>query len=55
MASLKMMRFFNVLRLVRSVGVKRRPRIDISSVEWFDKLKCFEILLSGSFSCSSFW
>ena len=48
MASLKMMRFSNVLRLVLSVGVERRRRINMSSVEWFGKLKCFEILLWGS-------
>ena len=42
MASLKMMRFSNVLRLVLSVGAKRRPKIDMSSMEWFGKLKCFE-------------
>ena len=54
MAHLKMMRFSNVLCLVLSVGAKRRLRIDISSVEWFGKLKCFEILLLGSFSRSSF-
>ena len=54
MASFKMMRFPNVLRLVLSVGAQRRQRIDISSVEWFGKLKCFEVSLSGSFSCSSF-
>ena len=54
MASLKMMRFSNVLCLVLSVGAKRRPRIDMSSMVWFGKLKCFETLLSGSLSCSSF-
>ena len=36
---------WNVLRLVLSVGAKRRPRIDMSSVEWFSKLKRFKILL----------
>ena len=50
----KMMRCSNVLRLLLSVGAKSRPRISVSSVEWFGKLKCFEILLSGSLSCSSF-
>ena len=54
MASLKMMRFSNVLPLVLSVGAKRRPRTDMSSVEWSGKLKCLETLLSGSLSCSSF-
>ena len=29
-----------------SVGAKRRPRIDISSVGWIGKLKCFEIFVS---------
>ena len=49
MASLKMMRFSNVLRLVLSVGAKRRPRIDISSVEWFGKLKWFSLVFEDFF------
>ena len=36
-----MMRFSNVLRLVLSVGAKRRPRIDMSSMEWFRQIKIF--------------
>ena len=42
-----MMHFSNVLRLVLSVGAKRRRRIDMSSVEWFGKLKCLN-LITGS-------
>ena len=37
-----------------SVDAYRSPRIDMSSVEWFGRLKWWEILLSGSFSrCTS--
>ena len=38
MASLKMMRYSNVLRLVLSVGAKLSQRIDMSLVEWLGKL-----------------